>query len=59
MTFESEWPILDRLPVGILIYRLNTLIYANRAFLEWTGYANLQALQAAGGLASLFIEPSR
>ena len=33
-------PILDRLPVGILVYRLNNLIYANRAFLDWTGYAN-------------------
>ena len=24
-------PILDRLPVGVLVYRLNSLIYANRA----------------------------
>ncbi len=56
---ESEWPILDKLPTGILIYRLNELIYANRAFLEWTGYGSLQALQAAGGLDSLFIEPSK
>ena len=31
-------PILDRLPVGILVYRLNNLLYANRAFLDWTGY---------------------
>ena len=45
--------------IGILIYRLNELIYANRAFLEWTGYGSLQALQAAGGLDSLFIEPSK
>ncbi len=35
-------PILDRLPIGILVYRLSNLIYANRAFLDWTGYANLQ-----------------
>jgi PAS domain S-box-containing protein len=53
---ESELPILDRLPVGILIYRLNDLIYANRAFLEWTGYSSLMALREAGGLDSLFIE---
>jgi len=53
---ETELPILERLPVGILIYRLNDLIYANRAFLEWTGYPNLQALRDAGGLDSLFIE---
>ena len=49
-------PILDRLPVGILVYRLNSLIYANRAFLEWTGYPTLEALSEAGGLDSLFID---
>jgi PAS domain S-box-containing protein len=49
-------PILDRLPIGILAYRLNHLIYANRAFLEWTGYPTLEALAEAGGLDSLFIE---
>jgi PAS domain S-box-containing protein len=48
--------ILDRLPVGILVYRLNNLVYANRAFLDWTGYATLEALTEAGGLDSLFIE---
>ena len=49
-------PMLDRLPIGILVYRLNNLIYANRAFLDWTGYATLDALAEAGGLDSLFIE---
>jgi PAS domain S-box-containing protein len=49
-------PILDRLPVGILVYRLNNLIYANRAFLDWTGYGSLDTLAEAGGLDSLFIE---
>jgi PAS domain S-box-containing protein len=49
-------PILDRLPVGVLVYRLNNLIYANRAFLDWTGYGTLEALTEAGGLDSLFIE---
>jgi PAS domain S-box-containing protein len=53
---QDTRPILDRLPVGILVYRLNTLIYANRAFLEWTGYSTLEALNEAGGLDSLFIE---
>jgi len=49
-------PILDRLPIGVLVYRLNNLIYANRAFLDWTGYSTLEALTQAGGLDSLFIE---
>jgi len=53
---QDTRPILDRLPVGILVYRLNTLMYANRAFLEWTGYSTLEALNEAGGLDSLFIE---
>jgi len=49
-------PILDRLPIGILVCRLNNLIYANRSFLDWTGYPTLDALTEAGGLDSLFIE---
>jgi PAS domain S-box-containing protein len=49
--------ILDRLPVGVLVYRLDRLIYANRAFLDWTGYEHLDALTDAGGLDALFVEP--
>jgi PAS domain S-box-containing protein len=48
--------ILDRLPVGILIYRLNSLVYANRAFLVWVEQPSLEALADAGGLDTLFIE---
>src|SRR5262249_55492032 len=48
--------ILDRLPIGILVYRLNSLIYANRAFLEWTGHSTVDALNDVGGLDSLFVE---
>jgi PAS domain S-box-containing protein len=54
----DQRPILDRLPVGVLVYRLDKLIYANRAFLDWTGYGELHALQEAGGLDALFVEPS-
>ncbi|RDV04619.1 PAS domain-containing sensor histidine kinase [Undibacter mobilis] len=50
--------ILERLPLGILVYRLNNLLYANRAFLDWTGYDSLATLNEAGGLDSLFIEPA-
>ena len=56
---QESRPIFDRLPIGILVYRLNNLIYANRAFLEWTGYSTLGALSEAGGLDSLFIEDKR
>ncbi len=34
----------------------NSLLYANRHFLEWTGYANLAAIEATGGLNTLFAE---
>jgi PAS domain S-box-containing protein len=53
---QESRPILERVPVGILVYRLSNLLYANRAFLAWTGYPDLAALNDAGGLDSLFIE---
>lgn len=56
---QDQRPILDRLPVGVLVYRLDKLIYANRAFLDWTGYENIHALADAGGLDALFVEPSK
>ena len=55
---SDQRSILDRLPIGVLVYRLEKLIYANRAFLEWTGYGQLYALEQAGGLDALFVEPS-
>ncbi|HTC04945.1 MAG TPA: ATP-binding protein [Xanthobacteraceae bacterium] len=48
--------LLDRLPIGVLVYRHDALLYANRHFLETTGYDDLTALGAAGGLNSLFVE---
>jgi PAS domain S-box-containing protein len=50
--------LLDRLPVGVLIYRLEHLLYANPAFLEWSGQPDLAGLVDAGGLNSLLIEPA-
>jgi signal transduction histidine kinase len=50
--------LLDRIPVGVLVYRHDEMLYANRHFLDWTGYDNLDALAAAGGLNSLFVEPA-
>ena len=49
--------LLDLLPVGVLIYRLDRLLYANRAFLERMGYPSLYALEEAGGLDALYVEP--
>jgi PAS domain S-box-containing protein len=49
--------LLDLVPVGVLIYRLDRLLYANRAFLAQMGYESLHALEAAGGLDALYVEP--
>jgi PAS domain S-box-containing protein len=49
--------LLDLLPVGILIYRLDRLLYANPAFLNQIGYSSLHALEDAGGLDALYVEP--
>ncbi|MDH2404278.1 PAS domain S-box protein [Bradyrhizobium sp. SSUT18] len=49
--------LLDLLPTGILIYRLDRLLYANPAFLARMGHAGLNALENAGGLDALYVEP--
>src|SRR5262249_32322634 len=49
--------VLDRLPVGVLIFRGETLLDANRALLDWTGYEGVEAIAAAGGLDRLLAEP--
>jgi signal transduction histidine kinase len=54
----GEHVLLDRVPVGILVFRNDAPLYANRHFLEWSGYDSFEALAAAGGLDVLFAEPS-
>ncbi len=49
--------LLDLLPTGILIYRLDRLLYANPVFLQRMGYDSLHALEQAGGLDALYVEP--
>jgi signal transduction histidine kinase len=48
---------LDRIPLGILVYRHDGLLYANRHFLDLSGYSDVAAIEAAGGLNRLFAEP--
>ncbi|GJD96436.1 ATP-binding protein [Methylobacterium iners] len=45
---------LDRLPTGLLIYRDGTALFANRSLLDLARFADLPALEDAGGLARLF-----
>jgi PAS domain S-box-containing protein len=49
--------LLDLIPAGVLIYRLDRLLYANPAFLARMGYPSLHALEEAGGLDALYVEP--
>src|SRR5436190_10561825 len=54
--FRDDRTILDRIPTGILAYRLEMPLYANAAFLQWSGYDSIMTLAAAGGLDVLFVE---
>ncbi|MGE3147086.1 MAG: histidine kinase dimerization/phospho-acceptor domain-containing protein, partial [Pseudorhodoplanes sp.] len=55
-TVDAERPLLDRVPTGILVYRHNQLIYANPAFLHWSGYPALADFDEAGGLDALDVD---
>jgi signal transduction histidine kinase len=52
--------LLDRLPLGILIYRhedsRDAILHANRYLLELCGYQNFDALAALGGVDKLLAE---
>ena len=49
-------PILEQLPVPVLIHAGDVLHYANAEFLDLTGYASVDELVRAGGLDALFAE---
>src|SRR5262249_1583295 len=54
---NGERAVLDRLPVGLIIYRGEQRLHAHRALLDWTGFEDIAAVAAAGGLERLFAEP--
>jgi PAS domain-containing protein len=54
MPASDDPALLDRMPAGILVYRYEELLFANRTALAWTGYPDVAALRAAGGLEALF-----
>jgi PAS domain S-box-containing protein len=56
-TSGGDRMLLDLVPSGVLIYRLDRLLYANPAFLQRMGYASLHAMEQAGGLDALYVEP--
>ncbi|MBN7763986.1 PAS domain S-box protein [Nitratireductor aquibiodomus] len=53
---REETSLLAGLPLPILIHAGDTLHFANRAFFDLTGYADLAALEENGGIGALFPE---
>lgn len=49
----GETLVLNRLPLGILVFRDQQVLFANRAITEMVGYESVESLRAAG-LASVF-----
>ncbi|MCW5695188.1 MAG: PAS domain S-box protein [Bauldia sp.] len=49
--------LLDRLPVGLLVFRERTVLFASRGLLDQLGYDDVAAFAAAGGADALFAEP--
>lgn len=50
---ELTAEIIDQMPVALLVHSGDTLIHANPEFLRLTGYADLDDLNAVGGLDAL------
>ena len=46
--------IFDRLGIGLLVSRDNVAIYANRTLLDLLGFADEDALHAAGGMSQIY-----
>ncbi len=53
---NAERMVLDRLPLGVIIYSDEAILYANRAALDLTGITGLQALRALDGIEDLFAD---
>ncbi|WP_159592953.1 PAS domain S-box protein [Chelativorans xinjiangense] len=53
----ADTGLLTHLPLPILIHSGDRLHYANREFFTFTGYEDLAALEAVGGIGALFEEP--
>ena len=51
---NGERAVLDRLPLGVVVHRGDSILYANRTLLDWLGLDSAEALASAGGLNRLF-----
>ena len=53
INLAGETFILNRLPLGILVFRDQQVLFANRALTELTGHDSIESIRA-GGLTSIF-----
>jgi len=53
-TLAKSNPVLDRLPIGILVHRGETILFANRFLLDLTGYDDVEQIRSDGDLVHLF-----
>jgi PAS domain S-box-containing protein len=53
VNLSGETFILNRLPLGILVFRDQQVLFANRALTDLTGYDSIESLRAAG-LTAIF-----
>lgn len=47
-------PLMDDLPVAVVIYLGNTVFHVNKPFLAWTGFTSIEEFELAGGMSRLF-----
>jgi len=55
---DVDTSILSRLPIPVLVYRENDLLFGNGEFFAVTGYEDLKHLAKAGGISALYGGPS-
>jgi len=53
-TLPDDNGILDRLPIGILVHRGDSILFTNRFLLDLTGYEDVEQMRSDGGLVHLF-----
>lgn len=52
--FSGEDGILNRLPLGLIVSRNRSVLFANPSVLDFLGYENLEEFRDAGGINTLF-----
>lgn len=52
--FQEADPILERLPIGVLVHGQDRILFGNRFLLELAGFDEIGQIMAEGGLSRLF-----